>query len=143
MFAPGLLVPFLFSLVFVAACRQSEPKAVDLLPEDMCAYCKMAISEKRYAAEFITRDGEVFKFDDIGCMVNYTKSKSNRADIAAFFVVDFESKQWLRAETACFVRSPEFKTPMNGNIAAFRDNRTASRHSGEQRTMAEVMAGTE
>lgn len=113
------------SLLLLAACERGEIAPVELLPEDMCASCKMAISEKRYAAEFINTEGDAFKFDDIGCLADYLKNKTDRSSIAAFFVVDFDSKQWLKAEEAFLVQSSKFQTPMSGGIVAFKDRAKA------------------
>lgn len=111
-------VPTLCLLLFIG-CGCAELGPVELLPEDMCAFCKMAISEKRFASELITKDGEVFKFDDIGCMLRFRKEKSQPESLAATFVVDFDSREWLKSEEAYFVKSKEFKTPMDGNLVAF------------------------
>jgi copper chaperone NosL len=125
--------------IFLAACGQRGLLPAELLPEDMCAHCKMAISEKRFAAEFITRDGEAFKFDDIGCMANFIKAGSNRKNIAGFFVMDYETRQWLPGETAHYVRSATFKTPMSGGIAAFKDKAKADQQGGQALTLDEIL----
>lgn len=83
--------------------------------------CRMAISEKRYAAEFITNDGEALKFDDIGCLRDYIKSKGNRDQVAAYFFNDYETANWIDGASAHFVKSEEFKTPMGGGIVAFEN----------------------
>lgn len=131
------------AILLFAACQSAALKPVELLPEEMCAFCKMALSEKKYAAEFITRDGDVFKFDDLGCMADYIAGKRNRDQIAAFFVVDFESKEWLNAETAHFVSSATFQTPMSGGIVAFRDRsraEAAAVSGGRLLSFAEVIS---
>ena len=112
-------------LVAVASCQQSAGTPVALEANDMCSFCRMSISEARYAAELIDNDGQTFKFDDIGCMANFIKQKRNIAPIRATFVMDFDRREWLSAESAAFVRSPEFKTPMNGGIVAFKDRSSA------------------
>jgi copper chaperone NosL len=86
----------------------------------------MAISEKRFASELITEDGEVYKFDDIGCMLRSRESRVSPASVAAAFVVDFETREWLKSEEAHFVKSAEFKTPMSGNAVAFRTSTAAA-----------------
>ena len=138
--AIGLL---LFVVLLLSACRQIEPRPVDILPEDMCSYCRMSISEKQYAAEFITRDGEAVKFDDIGCMLDYVKRRQDPGKIAAYFVADFETRQWGRGESAFYVRSAEFKTPMSHGIVAFKERAkaeaAASKHSGQLLQFAELM----
>jgi copper chaperone NosL len=135
---------FLFALLLPAACATKEPQPVDILPEDMCAFCRMAISEKQYAAQFITRDGDAFKFDDIGCLLNYVKERQNPQQIAAYFVADFETREWTRGESAFYARSIEFKTPMSSGIVAFKDRgkaeAAAGKHHGELLQFAELTA---
>lgn len=90
------------------------------MSEDMCSFCRMAISEKRFASELLTQDGEVFKFDDIGCMLRFRKSHGHPESVVATFVLDYDTRKWLKAEEAYFVKSKEFKTPMGGNVVAFK-----------------------
>jgi copper chaperone NosL len=118
-------VALLLSALWLEGCGKPKIEPVEIAAEDMCAFCKMAISEKQYAAEFLNQDGDASKFDEIGCLANQLKTRQNRRDIAAFFVVDYDSRQWVNAEQAYFVRSEEFKTPMNGHIVAFKDRSKA------------------
>ncbi|MBI4552570.1 MAG: nitrous oxide reductase accessory protein NosL, partial [Candidatus Latescibacteria bacterium] len=106
--------PLLF--VFIVACQGVDLKPVNIMAEDMCAFCRMAISETRYAAEFIDADGMPFKFDDLGCLRHYLQARQKQQDIAAFFAVNVETREWMPAEQAYYVRSVEFKTPMRGGI---------------------------
>jgi copper chaperone NosL len=109
----------------LGGCQKSvaEPSAIE--PEDMCAYCKMAISEKRYAAQFVDSGGQPFKFDDIGCMINFANNKRGGDEIIAYFVMDFDERQWVKAEDAYYVNSKELKTPMDGHTAAFEEEAKA------------------
>lgn len=118
-------VTVMFSLLLLVGCDTSKFEPVALAPEDMCAYCRMAISEKRYAAELIDSEGQAFKFDDIGCMANFVKSRKNATKTVAYFVMDFDERQWTRATDASYVRSSELNTPMNGGIIAFKDQAKA------------------
>jgi copper chaperone NosL len=106
----------------------------------------MAISEKQYAAEFIDKDSEPYKFDDIGCMIRYVKGNQNKDTIAAYFVVDFDSQSWVKAEEAHYVRSSEFKTPMSGGMVAFKDKSKAdgavAKHQGELLSFSDLMRKT-
>lgn len=108
-----------------ANCQRQTVEPVALAPEDMCAYCKMAISEKRYAAELIDSEGQAFKFDDIGCLVNFIKNRKNATKIVAYFVIDFDERQWTNADDAYYVHSSELATPMNGGIIAFKNQSKA------------------
>ena len=123
--SPPIIVAFAIAMMFVLAnCQRATLAPVAIEANDMCAFCRMSISEKRYAAELIDRDGEVLKFDEIGCLANFRKQKNN-GSTGATFVTDFERREWLKAEDAFYVRSPEFKTQMSGGIVAFKDESNA------------------
>jgi len=121
----------MLSLLLLIGCDANRFEPVALAPEDVCSYCKMAISQKRYAAELIDSEGQAFKFDDIGCMINFIKGKKNPAKTVAHFVMDFDERQWLKAEDACYVRAAELSTPMNGGIIAFKTESRAQEAAGK------------
>ena len=102
-----------------------------IAPEDMCSYCKMAISEKQYAAELIDGEGQVSKFDDIGCLLSFVKKRSINVSASSFFVMDFDERQWIKGDSAYYVRSAELTTPMSGGIIAFRDQSKAQEAAGK------------
>ncbi|HEX4947491.1 MAG TPA: nitrous oxide reductase accessory protein NosL, partial [Blastocatellia bacterium] len=106
----GEILFILLSLTF-SACREAEIKPVDIAAEDVCTHCKMAISEKQFASEIITTDGDALKFDDIGCMQDYLKEKPD-TKIAAHFFMNYETKTWLKGSAAHFVKSKEITSPM-------------------------------
>jgi len=123
----------LCALFVLANCQKQTVEPVALAPEDMCSYCKMAISETRYAAELVDSEGQAFKFDDIGCMANFIDSRKNQTKPVAHFVMDFDERQWVKAEDAHYVRSSELSTPMNGGIIAFKDQAKAQQAVGKYR----------
>jgi copper chaperone NosL len=82
----------------------------------------MAISEQRYAAEWIDSRGNVYKFDDIGCMARFSRNRSGQA---AVFVKDYDGSRWVAAKQAHYVRAPEIQSPMASGIIAFRDRAAA------------------
>lgn len=87
----------------------------------------MAISEQRYAAEWIDPDGNVHKFDDIGCMRRFAQSRPGRD--AGAFVMDYDGGGWVAAERAHYVRSPQIRTPMASGLIALRDRAAAGKHA--------------
>ncbi|MCI0613818.1 nitrous oxide reductase accessory protein NosL, partial [bacterium] len=95
-------------------------------PEDMCSYCRMAISTKQFAAELITSDEKVFKFDDSGCMLNFIDTKNSGRKITVLYVADFKSHEWIPAESAHYVSTDKVPTPMNGGLLAFQNTKDAS-----------------
>ena len=129
-------------VIVLAQCQRRATEPVAIEANDMCSFCRMSISEKRYAAELIDEEGEVFKFDDIGCMANFIKQKRNNASVQATFVMDFDRREWLKAENAFYVRSSELTTPMNGGIVAFKDQPSAeaamAKYQGTKLEFSEV-----
>ena len=95
----------------------------------MCSFCKMAISEKRYAAELVDREGNLFKFDDIGCMARFARDRNLEGKAAAYFVVDYEQRDWLSGEQANYVKSEAIHSPMGGGLIAFRDRTRAEEYA--------------
>ncbi len=90
-----------------------------LYGQDPCAECYMIINEKRFAAAIKTREGETFRFDDVGCLVNFM-NKNELKDYRVW-VAGFASEQWLPAEKADFILNKNITTPMGFGILAFAD----------------------
>lgn len=129
---PGLfVVALIFFVLMFADCQTKKIEPVALAPDDMCSFCKMALSEKQYAAELIDSDGQVFKFDDIGCLLNFIRKRSINVSGASLFVMDFNQRQWIKADNAYYVRSSDVTTPMNGGIIAFKDQANAQEAVGK------------
>lgn len=107
---------FVFSfLIYGGKCQREVKGPIDIMPGDTCDFCKMHITEVKFAGEYILKDGRVKKFDDLGCLVlSYVKEKKNVKEI---WVKDFETGEWLKAEDAVF--SGGFTTPMAWGFVAF------------------------
>ena len=91
---------------------------------DTCVRCSMVISDRRFAAEM--RGGEkntVFKFDDISCLEQFRAQRPDQK-VAAVFVKEYETKDWLRLEGAVIVETG-VSTPMGSGKVAFRDSTRA------------------
>lgn len=87
----------------------------------------MAISQPQYAAEAVDKEGNAYKFDDIGCMFRYLRDHA--LPQRRLYVMDYVNRQWLEAERAVFVRSEAIRSPMNGGLVAFRDQSAAQQFS--------------
>lgn len=88
--------------------------------EDSCERCRMIISDKRFAAQYITSSGEARKFDDIGCMIDDLGEAGKRGEKAlAVYISDYATGEWIDAEKASYLQNGELKSPMGYNIAAF------------------------
>lgn len=78
----------------------------------------MVISEARFASATVLKDGAARKFDDIGDMMMYHMDRPDQ-QVAAYFVHDYNTEAWIRAEPAFYVHSDGIKSPMGHGLAAF------------------------
>ncbi|MFN3471791.1 MAG: nitrous oxide reductase accessory protein NosL [Aquificaceae bacterium] len=116
-----LFLAFLSPLFF--SCKGEGPVPIKL-GEDVCEYCKMVIADERFAAEVITKKGKVYKFDAIECMVGYYNE--NEENIRKAYVINFlNPKEFLEAEKAVYVRSPDIRSPMGMNLSAYKSREEA------------------
>ena len=77
----SLTAPTLAALaaVALAACAGGPPEPAPIvLDEDACSHCRMTISEREYAAELVTREGQVERFDDVGCLAAWLREGHDR-----------------------------------------------------------------
>jgi copper chaperone NosL len=90
----------------------------------------MAISQLEFASEIVTPDGEVYKFDDIGCMIEFSNAKE-LPEGSVMFVRDFYTREWIKIEDALFVKSEKIQTPMNYFVVTFKTRETLERFMKE------------
>lgn len=140
------LLAVFFLLIFLTACANSasaEPVPPTIhYGEDVCEFCNMIISDEHHAAGYLTEDGQQHIFDDIGDMFLNHLQKSDK--VTAFFVHNYETKTWIRAEKAVYVQSSNLFTPMFSGLAAFdsaeKAEILAAELQGHTMTFAEVLA---
>ncbi len=107
----------LLALVLLGCSGKPEEIAYG---RDICTFCKMAITDPRFAAEIITKKGKVYKFDSIECMIAATLDGTvDPAEVRHYWVKDFETREWVDAEQARFLQSPRMRSPMGVNLVAF------------------------
>ena len=116
--AMPFLVIGILTLTISGCSTQPDPIRVG---KDDCDFCKMPFSDNRFGAEIVTKKGMAYKFDDVHCIVGFLRSKKiSREEINGIYFTDFcLPHSLIKVEHALFLQSPNFKTPMNGNIAAF------------------------
>lgn len=110
--------------------------------EDVCDHCNMIISEPRFAAAYAAESGETRRFDDIGEMFLYAQESGET--VRGYWVHDFQSESWLKADGATFVHDPDLTTPMGWGIAAFsqaEDARAYGNQHGDVLTFSELQEG--
>lgn len=115
----------LLILLVASSCADYKPVPIEI-NKDVCGYCKMGISDGKFAAEAITQKGRVYTFDDIHCMTRFTAEQSQK--IAAFYVQDYMTGNTLiPAENAIFLKGGEIRSPMNGGTIAFSSQAEAEK----------------
>jgi copper chaperone NosL len=122
------------------SCGNRQPEAVKL-NSDNCEFCRMTISDARFAAEMVTPKGRIYKFDDVACLLNYREENPNIKE-GRLFVTDYsQSQQFVEAGAAFYIRGEAFGSPMGGNIAAFAINDSAMQYA--KKTGAPVLKWSE
>ena len=102
-------------------------------------FCKMIISDPRYATEIRRAKGEkVYKFDDIGDAIHWLKlEKWGNTDQIEFWVRDVDTgKKWLDARKAYYLG--DLHSPMEYGFGAIEQKRQGAISFAEMR--AKVIA---
>jgi len=111
---------FIFLALFFNACekKDSNDPAKVHWDRDMCDRCKMVISEKQHAVQIKNqKTGEIYKFDDIGCVSLWFKEENiSWQDNATIWVADIKTSKWLDAKTAFYTTNNI--TPMGYGFGA-------------------------
>ncbi len=114
-------------LVFLFACSSGpdySPRKINF-DRDVCAMCKMGLTDQKYSVQAINNYGEVLWFDDIGCLVEMMKTdkwKNFAKDSVKIWIGDAETGKWIDA-TKAYYRFGD-RTPMGYGYGAL-ENKTA------------------
>lgn len=82
--------------------------------------------DSKFGAELVTKKGKVYKFDDMRCFFNYYNSGFEPAGAYAHILVtDYANAgKLIDGLNAFYVSSPEIRSPMDGQVAAFSSKAT-------------------
>lgn len=119
--SPAFALPVL--MILLHSCS-SSPKPIRV-GTDGCDFCKMTVTDERFAAELVTEKGKTFIFDDLHCLKQYLADNPDKSAKASFFVVDYSSKKLVDASTATLVKGEQFHSPMGSNTVAFQNKAAA------------------
>ena len=112
----------------IAACTVSEPRAI-AYGRDECAWCRMVVSDSRFAAALVTAKGRTMVFDSTECVASYCAHGGDpRGRDDAPWVSDYERPGHLiPARRARFVRIGGPGSPMGKGLVALRSDADARR----------------
>jgi copper chaperone NosL len=113
---PGLLAS---SALLLAACASAPPSPAALDPgHDACGYCRMVVSDQRFASQVVAPSEEPRFFDDMGCLSRYLSGAAASPARARVYVADHRTKAWVPAERAVYTRVDSLTAPMGSHIVA-------------------------
>ncbi len=112
-------------ILIIVVCANCSVKPEPLrYGKDNCSFCKMTLVDDKFGGELVTKKGKVFKFDDIKCMISFLNSTDGKVDYSYELVVDYahaaDEFDLIPSGDAFYLQSPEVKSPMAGNVAAFK-----------------------
>jgi copper chaperone NosL len=109
----------------------------------------MTVADPRFGGQLVTRKGQVFVFDDAGCLAAFVHEGTVAPDqIASLWVNDFlVSDRLLDATTALYLAPDSTRTPMGSGVIAVASSPAAdtlrSRLGGETLTWQQVLDRSE
>lgn len=124
-------VTSLLAILLLNSCN-AGPEPI-IAGRDNCYLCKMAVTDARYGGELITKKGKVYKFDDMHCLVSFLKTKAiDESKVKDIYLVDYAGDHSLiRADKSYLLQSTEIRSPMNGNVIAFKSIDSMKKLSGQ------------
>lgn len=124
----------LFAGLLLASCaresKEVQPPEI-IYGQDLCNLCGMIVDDPRFASALVLENGGRRLFDDIGDMFIYHDRHPDEK-ILAWFVHDYGTEAWLRAEGAFYIKSPAINTPMGHGLAAFEKQEDAEALAAEK-----------
>ncbi len=108
-------------LLFVTLTSCSKPTKEINYNKDECDFCKMLIEDNRFGCVLTTGDGNLLKFDDVGCMISYALVKNTLDNVDQKFSVTVFTMPdtYVDAKKAYYVYNENFNSPMGYNVLAF------------------------
>ncbi len=79
-------------------------------------YCKMMITDVKYATQAISKNGKSWFFDDLGCMLKWSKDKDLKDDIT-LWVYTIDTNRWIKFKDAWYQSGKN--TPMKYGFGAY------------------------
>jgi copper chaperone NosL len=114
--------PAVVAAVLLGSCAGGAPAPVEIdQRNDACSWCRMAISDRRFAAQIGAPAEEPELFDDIGCLRDRLRGGGSLRPGAVAWVADHRTQAWVAALQAVYAEVPGLATPMASGLAAWSD----------------------
>jgi len=109
-------------------CGGGGPATLDSA-NDMCASCRMIVSDVHLAAQIAVPGEDSRFFDDIACLAGCLQ-KHPRTAAATVYVADHRTGEWVPGEQAIFGRLPRPSTPMASGLLAHASEQSKAQDAG-------------
>lgn len=117
--ARTVILAILAAVAAGTACGSNAPAPAVLdSGHDACAYCRMIVSDRRFASQIVAPLEEPKFFDDLGCLANYLKGAGSLDARTVVYVADHSTLAWVPARAAVFTRVETSTAPMGSHLVA-------------------------
>lgn len=117
---------FIIVTALVASgCAPAGPR--DVAAGDQCGFCRMEVTDDRFASQVISGTGKTHLFDSIECLAGYLGG-TEPGTVRSVWVKDVETTAggaWVSAESAGFLVDGSLRAPM-GRVTSFASPALAS-----------------
>jgi copper chaperone NosL len=132
---------FFLAMLALLACSRPQPKPIKY-GSDLCAYCQMMVTDKKFGAELVTEKGRYHFFDSAECMLRYM-AEDEPGNYAHILITHLGTPDALAdARNSYYVISEEIPSPMGGNLSAYATQAeaeaVAAKHKGTAYTFAQL-----
>lgn len=104
----------LFALL-AAACGTAGPREI-VAGVDQCQFCRMEISDPKFATQVVLSTGKIQVFDSVECLAGFVAGNPEAA-IKSVWVADANSGQFIAAERAGYLIDGSLRGPMGRAVA--------------------------
>ncbi|MBK7381129.1 MAG: nitrous oxide reductase accessory protein NosL [Ignavibacteriales bacterium] len=109
------ITAFLLMIIIPGCSPEIEPINYG---KDACEYCKMNITDNKFAAEIVSMKSKVYKFDSIECLFAFEYEKMiDKNEIHSEWVCDFSDPgKLIELRKAFYLHNDDLRSPMGLNV---------------------------
>ncbi len=108
--------------VLLLGCSSGPPEPATLdTRNDACAFCRMSVSDARFAGQLVAPGEEPMFFDDLGCLRDYLRRQGQLPSRSLAYVADHRTRAWVAAARAVLTKLETLETPMGSHVIAHAD----------------------
>jgi nitrous oxidase accessory protein len=123
-------------------CAAATPRPI-AYGRDACAFCRMVVSEPRFAATILTATGRTLAFDSVECLASHVilhRATHERPPRSLWVSVDARPGHLAPAQEARYLRDGRTPSPMGKGIRALTPTGTIAQAGDELLTWEQVIA---